>query len=161
MENRRLITMLLMLLAMLIVMLSFTSIQQKKASKKAVEISETYTTYDPDPMSGLNIYTYGNDLDGKMIPFQGGPLWLIHEEHGCAACHGENGRGKKDVEGVDMSPPNIAKLIKGGGPISYEEFADIVKSGAGADGRSLSMDMPRYSMPDNYLRDLYEYIQGF
>jgi hypothetical protein len=65
------------------------------------------------------------------------------------------------VEDVDMSPPNIAKLIQGIGPISYEEFADIIKLGVGSNGETLGMDMPRYSMPDNYLRDLYEYIQGF
>ena len=149
-----------MLLAMLIVMLLFAAVQQKRASE-AVTVTDETSHYNADTMNGLNIYVYGKTIEGGMIPFHGGPMWLIYEEHGCAACHGENGRGKNAVEGVDAPPPNITKLTGSDGPISFEEFSSIVKSGEGSDGQTLSMDMPRYSMPDNYLRDLYEYVQGF
>jgi len=152
--------MLLMLLTMLVVMLLFAAIQQRRASEAVMVTDETYN-YESNPINGLNIYTYGKTLDGSMIPFQGGPMWLIHEEHGCTACHGENGRGEKAVEDVDVSPSNIAELTRDSGLSSYEEFSDIVRMGVGSDGRILSMDMPRYSMPDNYLLDLYEYVQGF
>ena len=160
MEYRRQVTMLLMLLSMLVVMLIFASVQQRRTSETVRMTSETYN-YEADPLNGLNIYSYGKDLDGKVIPFQGGPMWLIHDEHGCAACHGESGRGGNDVESIGVLPPNIAKLVGSGGPISYGEFADIVRLGLKPDTTDLSRDMPRYSMPDNYLHDLYDYVQGF
>jgi hypothetical protein len=152
--------MLLMLLSMVVVMLVVTAVQQRRTEEVVRSTDETYD-YEADTMNGLNIYTYGEALDGRMIPFQGGPTWVLHDEHGCAACHGEDGRGKDNVEGVDISPPNIARLTGGGGPISYEEFVDIVRLGLKPNGTDVSRDMPRYSLPDNYLRDLYDYIQGF
>jgi len=160
MQNRYIVTTLLLLLVVLIIILSFASSQQRKASEIIMNTDETYN-YDADPVNGLNIYTYGKTLDGAMIPFQGGPVWLMREEAGCAICHGENGRGGIDVEGVEVSPPNIAKLTREGGSLSFDEFADIVRMGVYKKGKPLSTDMPRYSMPDNYLHDLYDYVQGF
>ncbi|MBN1883804.1 MAG: c-type cytochrome [Deltaproteobacteria bacterium] len=160
MGYRRQIAMLLMLLSMLIVMLLWSAVQERRAKETVRVTDETYN-YKADPINGLNIYTYGKDVDGKMIPFQGGPMWLIYEEHGCASCHGENGKGKKDVEDVDIPPPNIVRLVKNGGPVSYEKFSDIVRIGIKPNSTDMSMDMPRYSMPDNYLRDLYDYVRGF
>ena len=160
MNNRYTTCTILMLLMVLVGMLILVSTQQKRSSEVVMETVESYH-YDADTMNGLNIYTYGKTIDGKMVPFQGGPGWLIQKEAGCAICHGDDGRGREDVEGVEISPPNIAKLTREGGSLSYEEFAEIIRTGVGKNGKTLSMDMPRYSMPDNFIHDLYEYVLGF
>jgi hypothetical protein len=115
---------------------------------------------DVDLANGAAIFTTGKDISGRMIPIGGGPSWIILEGGGCSACHGDDGRGKKEVRDLKLSPPNIVKAVTKGRGMSDEELESLLKWGVTGDGRTLSWEMPRFAIPLSDMKDLKEYIKG-
>ena len=160
MESRRLMIYLVVLVIILVGMLVYIFIQSRQIDKAAREIGTEGLERKPDLANGGSIYEKGIDLKGKMVPISGGPDWLITKGGGCAACHGQDGRGGKPVEGLTIVPPNIVKAVKKGiGGMSAGEFGALIKWGELPSGKELSHEMPRFDVPDNEAIDLLEYIK--
>ena len=159
MEKRRLIIYAFTMLFILTSLIVFVTYKRSRT----IDMSTPYS-YDSnvsDLSNGTAIYNTGQDITGKMIPIGGGPSWIIREGGGCSVCHGENGKGKKKVRELKISPPNIKDVITKGRGLSDEDFEKLLKWGVVTnDGRTLSWEMPRFAIPKNDLRDLKEYIEG-
>ena len=113
-----------------------------------------------DLANGASIYNTGKDIGGMMIPISGGPSWFIREGGGCGVCHGANGKGGKDVRDLKLSPPDIKKAITGMRGMSEGELENLLKWGITKDGKTLSWEMPRFSIPISDLKDLRGYIEN-
>jgi mono/diheme cytochrome c family protein len=160
MQSRRLIIYILVLLGILVGMLVYLFIHSRDTEKALRESSGENLEKKPDLANGASIYQKGADLQGRMIPLSGGPEWLLTKGGGCAACHGEDGRGGKPVEGLTIVPPNVSKAVNRGiGGMSKEEFANLLKWGELPNGKALSHEMPRFDVPDDEVSDLLDYIR--
>ena len=113
-----------------------------------------------DLANGAAIYNTGKDIGGKMIPISGGPSWFIIEGGGCGVCHGANGKGKKEVRDLKLSPPDIKKAISGMRGMSEGDLENLLKWGITEEGGTLSWEMPRFSIPIGDLKDLRGYIDN-
>jgi hypothetical protein len=148
------------LLVILVGMLVYIFIQSRHIDKAVRESGSENREKKPDLANGGLIYEKGTDLQGRMIPISGGPDWLLTKGGGCAACHGENGRGGEPVKGLTIVPPNIRRAVdKGIGGMSVDEFATLIKWGELPNGKELSHEMPRFDVPDDEAIDLLEYIK--
>ncbi len=160
MESRRLVIYLAALLVILVGMLVYIFIQTRHIDEAAKGNVTESPEKKPDLADGGSIYEKGIDLEGRMIPISGGPDWLLKKGGGCAACHGEGGRGGKPLEGLTIVPPNIRKAVNRGiGGMSVDEFTALLKWGELPNGKELSPQMPRFDVPDNEAIDLLEYIK--
>jgi mono/diheme cytochrome c family protein len=159
MEKRRLIIYTFTMLFILMSLIVFVAHKRRRT----MDVSTPYTSdrNASDLSNGAAIYNTGEDINGKMIPIGGGPSWIILDGGGCSVCHGENGKGKKEVRDLKISPPNIKKVIDKGNGLSDEDFEKLLKWGVVAnDGRTLSWEMPRFAILSSDLRDLRKYIEG-
>jgi hypothetical protein len=160
MESRRLMIYVIVLLVILVGMLVFIFIQNRAISKAARGELMEPGKEAPDLANGGSIYEKGKDLKGRMIPVSEGPAWFLTKGGGCAACHGENGRGGKTIDGLSIAPPNIRSAVKGSiMGMSAKEFTALVKWGERPNGKMLSYEMPRFDVPDSEIIDLMEYIK--
>ncbi len=158
MEKRRLIIYTCTIFFILIALVVFVLNKRRLT----IDMSTPFPTYSKvaDLSNGVAIYNTGQDISGKMIPIGGGPSWIIREGGGCSVCHGENGKGQKEVRDLKISPPNIKIVITRGRGLSDEDFEQLLKWGVTNDGRMLCWEMPRFAIPSSDLRDLKEYIEG-
>jgi hypothetical protein len=159
-EPRRLMVYVVVLLVILVGMLVYIFIQTRAINEAARGNGTEPGEKAPDLANGGSIYEKGTDLQGRMIPISEGPSWFLTKGGGCAACHGENGRGGKPVAGLSMVPPNIKRAVKGSiAGMSEKEFTDLVRWGQRPNGKELSYEMPRFDVPEGEIIDLMEYIK--
>lgn len=160
MDSRRLTIYVVVLLLILVGMLVLIFIQTRAINKAARGDLIEPGKEAADLANGGSIYLKGSDLKGKMIPVSEGPPWFLTKGGGCAACHGENGRGGKPIAGLTIVPPNIRSAVKGTiMGMSAKEFTGLVKWGERPNGKALSYEMPRFDVPDSEIIDLMEYIK--
>lgn len=113
-----------------------------------------------DVINGASIYLSGNDIEGNMIPIQGGPSWYFMEGRGCIVCHGDNARGGKPIRDIDIVPPDINELLEEKGYMTPASFKRQIKWGITPDGKELSWSMPRFDLTERQIKDIMEYIKG-
>ncbi|MGR6430548.1 hypothetical protein ACU5AY_06460 [Rhizobium sp. PAMB 3174] len=108
-------------------------------------------TYGEDN-SGRDLYIHGR---GAAVLIAGGIVEVPATQFACAGCHGEDALGGR--EGATEFPA----LIDGLNPrFDRAAFGALLRSGIGADGRTLSSSMPRYSVDPLVVDSLYEYLSA-
>jgi mono/diheme cytochrome c family protein len=112
---------------------------------------------------GEKIFTTGIGASGEHVPFEKGSTMFRAKPGGCAACHGEDGNGKKTPEGKVFPPICYSDLCepKAGKPAMYEEkaLANPIMKGLDEEGKPLSDDMPRWKLTDAELTALVAYLK--
>ncbi|MBN1571898.1 MAG: cytochrome c [Deltaproteobacteria bacterium] len=156
MEKRRLLIYTFTMLLILSVLVVFVVSKRRPTVDKNTPLPAIKK--EIDLANGAAIYNTGKDIGGKMIPISGGPSWFILEGGGCGVCHGANGKGKKEMKDLKLSPPDIKKSITGLRGMSEGELENLLKWGITEDGGTLSWEMPRFSIPIGDLKDLMGYI---
>lgn len=111
---------------------------------------------------GEQIYRFGEGREGRLA-YREGPRWMIYGRFGCAACHGEDGRGRVVRAGSTTAaasgtapPIHAAALARRG----YDEalLRRAIVEGVGAEGRAMSYYMPRWELDAADLEALREYL---
>lgn len=122
--------------------------------------------------NGKSIYYVGMTIQGKPIPFEGGPHWLTMHGGGCAECHGNNGQGGiTPMMCVKSTPPVTLKALMSGGhehagekdthtPYTLKTLRRALKSSVNLAGRPLTPCMPRWELTDDQFRDLVFYLKA-
>jgi hypothetical protein len=131
--------------------------------------------------NGERIYFTATSERGGRITYTGGPDvggMMMSGTLACASCHGPRGRGGQHLMHMQvMDAPDIrwsalvAEAGEGhgdGGDAHGDDAADYdletfrlaVVEGKHPDGESLDSDMPRWTMSDEDLSDLLEYLKG-
>lgn len=134
--------------------------------------------------NGERIYFTATSDGGEDIDYDGGPgtsAMMMGGQLSCASCHGTDARGGRHRMHMDvMDAPNIrwVALSSDGGHdeadgedaddhgdhdevYSIDTFRSAVVEGVHPDGQRLSNDMPRWSLSENDLKDLADYLQAF
>ncbi len=129
--------------------------------------------------NGERIYYTGVNENGRRISYSSGSSggMMMNRRLTCAACHGEDGKGGPHIMHMTtMDAPDIRySALKGqtgaddhestghddehGSEYSIETFTEAVVEGRHPDGARLSRDMPRWSMGEQDLADLFEFIK--
>lgn len=121
--------------------------------------------------NGKQIYVTGVSSKTGTLRFKGGPPWLKMHGGGCISCHGANGTGGVAVMMGTVIPPDIryTKLSQEDHRHAEEEDAhegytdDLIKQaitkGIKPNGKKLDSVMPRYSLSEDDLNDLIEYLK--
>ena len=141
------------------------------------------TAWAPGSFSsnGERIYFSASSERGTQITSSGGPSSGMMSKGilACASCHGTNAKGGKHLMHMQvMDAPNIrwSKLghDEGKEHIENEEkghseeqsaydmddFKTAVRDGRHPDGKELKQDMPRWSIGDDDLNDLANYLKS-
>lgn len=110
-------------------------------------------------------YTGGPTFGGAMMGGMGGfGRWLT-----CASCHGPEGRGGTHLMHMRvMTAPDIRYSalssmpeLKGRErPYHIDDFRQTVEQGRHPDGEELDVDMPRWQMSDDDLKDLFAFLKS-
>lgn len=116
--------------------------------------------------NGERIYFTGVSARTGPIPFRGGPPWMFTGA-GCVACHGEDGTGGDPIMRVSPVPPDIRYETlteddhhdHGHPPYTGALIGRAITDGVDPAGRPLSADMPRWSLTDEDLDDLIEFLK--
>lgn len=117
--------------------------------------------------NGERLYFTATSERGSAITFSGGPAsngWMMMDGGGqlaCASCHGPDGRGGVHSMGMMqvMEAPDI-RWSAIGGEFDAEKFRLAVTKGQDPDGTQLNTDMPRWSIGDDDLADLIDYLKS-
>jgi cytochrome c oxidase subunit 2 len=119
--------------------------------------------------NGETIYFTGFNDRGERIRFTDGLHWLYRHGGGCAACHGDDGRGGVPVMMLTEIPPDIRyhHLIEeeehGEGeehpPYTDELIKRAITEGLDPAGEPLDLTMPRWQMSERDLDDLLEFLK--
>lgn len=107
---------------------------------------------------GEQIYLSGKDSSGESIAFTSGPDWYKQSDGGCIVCHGADGRGGRIPNSGRYAPSIQYSVIKSEG-YTDDKIGRAITKGEDASGASLSSTMPRYSLSDEQLAGLLEYIK--
>ena len=131
--------------------------------------------------NGERIYFTATSERGGRITSRGGPGvggMMMGGSVSCASCHGPSGQGGRHVMHMEvMDAPDIrwpaltAESGEGhgvsdpghgdnGAGYDLEMFRQAVKDGRHPDGELLNDDMPRWSMSDEDLNDLLNYLKS-
>lgn len=87
----------------------------------------------------------------------------------CASCHGANGEGGLHLMHMRvMNAPGISyaelsamsELKDRQRPYDIDDFRQTVTFGVHPDGEKLELDMPRWKMSDQDLKDLFAFLQA-
>jgi cytochrome c oxidase subunit II len=126
----------------------------------------------PDPKNGERIYFTSVSDRGGIITYTGGPNFggmMMGEFLTCASCHGPDGSGgvHRMFMGEVMDAPNIRYSalnslpdIQGkSGGYTFQDFKNAVEDGTDVDGSALEQNMPRRSMSEANLQDLFVFIE--
>jgi len=141
-----------------------------------IDSSQFLSSYDSN---GERIYFTATNDQGERIPYSGGPAFgggmMMGTSVTCASCHGADGRGGVHTMHMQvMDAPDIRYdvLISEGeehgddghtddhNEYGLDEFRRAVVDGEHPDGESLNQDMPRWSLDDDDLADLFEFIKS-
>ena len=129
--------------------------------------------------NGERIYFTASNEQGELIPYKGGPAFggmMMQPRLACVSCHGADGRGGAHVMHMQvMDAPDIrykALNTEAGehennedgmehtqGEYGLDAFRRAVVEGKHPDGETLSTDMPRWTMNDDDLSALLEYLK--
>ena len=129
--------------------------------------------------NGERIYFTATSERGVTITYTGGPATGMMMGGGyltCASCHGPDGRGGVHTMHMQtMNAPDIrwsvlagdmegehggeSEDVHGSADYSLETFRLAVVDGKHPDGASLSTNMPRWTMSDEDLADLVDYLK--
>lgn len=125
----------------------------------------------PDPHNGERIYFTSISGRGGRITYTGGPFFggMMGSYLTCAACHGPDARGGLHNMHMEvMEAPDIRytalstmhEMESGDNSYSLDEFKISVEEGKHSDGDELDANMPRWSMSDADLEDLFAFLQA-
>ncbi len=119
--------------------------------------------------SGEQIYFTAVDARGELIRSTGGPRYggMMGGRLACVSCHGADGRGgphwmhMQPMDAPDIRYATLAQEEHEGGRMEYnlEMFRQAVVLGQHPNGEPLSADMPRWSLSDEDLAALFEYLK--
>lgn len=125
----------------------------------------------PFKSPGERIYYTGVGINGYLIPFYGGPMWLRMHGGGCVSCHGIHGRGGVPVMMGTALPADIRykaltgkeKHVHAGEEKEHHYTEALVKravtQGIDASGKVMDWTMPRWQMSEADLDALIEYLR--
>lgn len=111
------------------------------------------------------IYRTATDVDGRPIPYAGGPMMRM----ACADCHGIDGQGMRTPM---FSSPNItarnlsdpARMLEPGGNRGHTYTDELIRravtQGVDAAGEPLAWPMPRWRLTDQEWQDLLAYLKA-
>lgn len=107
---------------------------------------------------GERIFFTGSSSE-RVIPFEGGPMWLRRMGGGCVSCHGEDGRGGIPIMMSNILAPDItyAELRKEG--MTAEDIKRAIREGIDEEGDKLSWIMPRWKMTDEELDQVIDFLK--
>jgi cytochrome c oxidase subunit 2 len=120
--------------------------------------------------NGQLIYYTATSDSGPAITFSGGPYWLYMHGGSCVNCHGVDGRGGLPIPMTGQTAPDIRySVLTSNEPMQHghEEhppyteatIARAITQGLDPAGHRLSWVMPRWSMSEQEVRDLIEYLK--
>lgn len=129
------------------------------------------------PANGEKIYFTATSERGSEITYRGGPalggMMMMGTTLTCAACHGPDGGGGAHwmhmqymvAPDIRISALSLESEEHGGAEhgvegFDLEDFHKAVIEGAHPDGDPLSQDMPRWSMSEADLADLFAFLQS-
>ncbi len=95
----------------------------------------------------------------RVIPFEGGPMWLRRMGGGCVSCHGEDGRGGIPVMMSNIVAPDITydELRKEG--MATDDIKKAIREGINEENETLSWIMPRWEMTDEELDAVIDFLK--
>ena len=124
--------------------------------------------------NGERIFFTATSKNGP-IAIKEGPPMLKSAVKGCAHCHGRDGKGGHSLDATGIKGPDIrykTLAVKYGGYLSFLE-AKGEKISGGVDtlikraitdgqgpGYKLNIAMPRWSMTEDDLNDIINYLKG-
>jgi len=113
-------------------------------------------------------YTGASRRGTKMVPSEGGPMWLYMHGGSCVNCHGEDGRGG-EVMMCTEEAPDIRYSVLTSGMVhdgekeepytSDEQIKRAITQGINQEGEELDPCMPRWNMTQEDLNDLISYLK--
>jgi len=129
-----------------------------------------FTPNAPFASNGEQIYFTAINAKGEPIRYTGGARYggmMMGGRLACVSCHGVDGRGGPHwmhMQPMDAPDIRYSALVKDeheGGAMEYdlEMFRQAVVLGQHPDGEALSADMPRWSLSDEDLAALFEYLK--
>jgi hypothetical protein len=114
--------------------------------------------------NGERIYFTSTSESGAAITYTSGPSsnsWMMgNGQLACASCHGPDGRGGTHKMG--MMQVMTAKDIRWSAlqnEFDAEKFRLALTKGQDPDGTQLNADMPRWSIGNDDIADLFAYIK--
>jgi len=130
--------------------------------------------------NGKRIYFTATSAGNSQITYSDGPeigMMMMGGRLACASCHGTDARGGRHVMHMEvMDAPDIRWTALSSGhhdeeanagqnevnhkEYDLEDFRNAVEYGQHPDGDKLSLDMPRWQMNDEDLKDLMYYLQS-
>ena len=125
-----------------------------------------------DPQNGERIYFTSISGRGDQISYTGGPNFggmMMGTYLTCAACHGPEAKGGiHQMHMTVMDAPDIRYMALSTMPemqssnMSYglAEFKLAVEEGQHPDGEEVNNDMPRWSMSNADLQDLFAFLKS-
>ena len=153
--NSKVITGIIAISIILAVLIGYVDIQRQE-----MILEEDCST------NGEQIYFTGVNERGEAIKFNGGPMWLSMHGGSCVSCHGIDGRGGLNVMMGTETPSDIRyKALTEGHeegehpPYTDELIRRAVREGLNPAGEVLDPTMPRWSISDEDLDDLIEYLK--
>ncbi|PIV26079.1 MAG: cytochrome C oxidase subunit II [Anaerolineae bacterium CG03_land_8_20_14_0_80_58_20] len=119
--------------------------------------------------NGERIYFTATNDDGEYISYTGGSSYggMMGGRLACVSCHGADGRGglhwmhMQQMDAPDIRYSALAQGEHEGGIMEYdlEAFRQAVVLGRHPDGEPLGADMPRWSLDEDDLADLFEFLK--
>jgi hypothetical protein len=125
----------------------------------------------PDPQNGERIYFTSMSNRGDQTIYSGGPNFggmMMGSYLTCAACHGPEGRGGlHQMHMTTMNAPDIRysalnsmpDMQNSKTPYGMDQFKLEVEEGKDLNGEELNSDMPRWSMSNDDLEDLFAFLK--
>ena len=130
--------------------------------------------------NGERIYFTSTNNQGESIDYEGGPAFggmMMQPRLACVSCHGTDGRGGRHIMHMQvMEAPDIRyealnsaeddherggeSMDHSSGEYDLDIFRQAVVAGKHPGGESLSANMPRWSMSDQDLSALFEYLKS-
>lgn len=146
-------------------------IMRHKGEENVVGNSEQESISDNYRSNGERIYYTGVSKKNGKILFKDGPPWLKMHGGGCVNCHGTKGTGGIPVMMNTAVPPDIRYKTLTDKEHKHKEtdkehnvYTDIlikraITKGVNPEGYTLAPLMPRFSMKEEDINDLIEYLK--
>ncbi|NPV48855.1 MAG: cytochrome c [Armatimonadetes bacterium] len=131
---------------------------------KTVPTTPAVSTPTGDKDLGKTIFTTGIGATGQRVPTEkGSDKWRANPT-GCAACHGEDGRGVQTTKGRTpaITYASLREAPAGQTPAfaSDEALRRAIVEGVEPDGGQLSPGMPRFKLTDEEFAALVAYLKA-
>jgi hypothetical protein len=129
--------------------------------------------------NGERIYFTATSDRGTSISYSGGPdmeMMMTGGKLACVSCHGIDAKGRRHIKGTEiMHAPDIRWFELSAEHheeheatednhehevYDFESFRNAVENGEHPDGDALKKVMPRWSMNDEDLHDLMDYLKS-